>query len=413
MTDRCSRSVSSDVVAAVRDLARRTNGVTDTEIERQFRLTPRTAKAARQAAKLKRRRGTGGTRCGKAVYAEDAVPGTTLFPAKNLQPGDLVSQEPYSKHVVEIINKPEKAKDRFGAKTLRFRSRIVSGPDRIGEEGLMTYGPDGVVRKVISTTKTGSRLKPGATTELKRDGSRWVLSIVAPPGGYPAKIHVRKFRTKRSALAIKHAIDTGAVERKGLETFVADELRGSEDKATTIKYVLNWLHIQLSAAVREPPLWYSDFQREQADKYGAPAPETSTPRLPQPATKPKPRQISKSERAQRDAEDLARAIFEQLEREGGPSIVISEAIADEVVKQAKMRGTNVYDYDSVGEYIQRDQLPDGVVDLRGLPDAKTEPEYANIVSRLLRGAKGRPIILITGEGTFPISTARQWKAQYG
>lgn len=63
-----------------------------------------------------------------------------LVAASSLCVGDLVRYDPYT---VEIVAPPVPG-NLFGQPLQRFAGKIVGGPDRIGDEGLLSFGPGGV-----------------------------------------------------------------------------------------------------------------------------------------------------------------------------------------------------------------------------------------------------------------------------
>lgn len=72
-----------------------------------------------------------------------------IVPVTKLQRGDLIDMRPYSDHVVKILRGPLPTKDRFGMDRVKFEAEIVSGPDRVGAKGPMTFGHEGVARRII------------------------------------------------------------------------------------------------------------------------------------------------------------------------------------------------------------------------------------------------------------------------
>jgi len=62
--------------------------------------------------------------------------------ADTLKPGDRFR---HGEHTVEVVGLGTNMPDRFGHDLMRLWCRIVEGPNRIGDEGDMPFGRDGVV----------------------------------------------------------------------------------------------------------------------------------------------------------------------------------------------------------------------------------------------------------------------------
>ena len=84
----------------------------------------------------------------QAVVNNPRQPRGRVVPAETLQLGDVVSFYPYAPHTAEVIGDREPVQDRFSRDLFRYRMRIISGPNRIGDEGYHLYGPGGKARVV-------------------------------------------------------------------------------------------------------------------------------------------------------------------------------------------------------------------------------------------------------------------------
>jgi hypothetical protein len=76
-----------------------------------------------------------------------------IVSADKLRPGDVINprehyESPSKRHHVLILEGPFCKKDLFGRGMIGYKGRIIAGPDRIGDEGELMYGPGGVTRLV-------------------------------------------------------------------------------------------------------------------------------------------------------------------------------------------------------------------------------------------------------------------------
>lgn len=83
-----------------------------------------------------------------AVFNNPRQPRGRVVPAETLRVGDVVSFYPAHPHTAEVVSAREPWQDRFGQRLFRYKMKIVSGPDRIGDEGYHSYGIGGFVRVV-------------------------------------------------------------------------------------------------------------------------------------------------------------------------------------------------------------------------------------------------------------------------
>jgi len=76
--------------------------------------------------------------------------GVRLVPARRLAIGDVIAHDDYG---AEVLRGPYPAKDLFGRRMLGFWLRIVSGPDRSGDEGEYQFGESGLASVRFEHTK--------------------------------------------------------------------------------------------------------------------------------------------------------------------------------------------------------------------------------------------------------------------
>jgi hypothetical protein len=75
--------------------------------------------------------------------------------AYTVLPGDVINPQetsPTRRYHVLILEGPYPRKGFLVRDLFAFKGRIIAGPDRIGDEGELLYGPGGVVRLVKKGT---------------------------------------------------------------------------------------------------------------------------------------------------------------------------------------------------------------------------------------------------------------------
>ncbi len=68
-----------------------------------------------------------------------------IVSAGSLSVGDVLE---YWGYEVRIVGARFDKKDILGRKMLGYVGRIVAGPDRIGDEGELTFGSEGIARRI-------------------------------------------------------------------------------------------------------------------------------------------------------------------------------------------------------------------------------------------------------------------------
>lgn len=75
-----------------------------------------------------------------------------LVPAAGLAVGDVLDYHGYE---VRIVGARFAKRDILGRPMIGYRGQIVAGPDRIGDEGELTFGESGVARRLRSEQAHG------------------------------------------------------------------------------------------------------------------------------------------------------------------------------------------------------------------------------------------------------------------
>lgn len=81
-----------------------------------------------------------------------------IVPADTLHPGDVINPDAAydslaRRYHVLILEGPYPRKGFLVRDLIGFKGRIITGPDRIGDEGELLYGPGGVTRLVKKECK--------------------------------------------------------------------------------------------------------------------------------------------------------------------------------------------------------------------------------------------------------------------
>lgn len=82
-----------------------------------------------------------------------------IVKADTLHPGDVINpheayESPGRRYHVLILEGPYPKKGFLVRGLFAFKGRIIAGPDRIGDEGELLYGPGGVTRLVKKERKS-------------------------------------------------------------------------------------------------------------------------------------------------------------------------------------------------------------------------------------------------------------------